>query len=95
MTSHEWKGEAHRVLPRFYQRNLQAAAVKRPAPTPAAPQPAPAVAEGLLVGREGELRGIPVIGRGVGGASDGSDPLRALIAKQPRDDAGTASAAWV
>lgn len=30
-----------------------------------------------------QLRGIPAIGRGVGGAIAGSDPLRKLMRKQP------------
>jgi len=31
-----------------------------------------------------DLRGLPAIGRGVSGAVRGSQPERALIAKQPR-----------
>lgn len=74
----EWRGEAHRVLPRYFQRELRASAATRTPPTPAAPiRTATTPVDGLA----GELRGIPAIGRGVGGAIAGTDPFRAAANK--------------
>lgn len=36
-------------------------------------------------GDERKLRGIPCLAPGVGNTIHGTDPLRALLAKQPRD----------
>ncbi len=36
-------------------------------------------------GDERKLRGIPCLAQGVGNTIHGTDPLRALLAKQPRD----------
>ncbi len=36
-------------------------------------------------GDEQRLRGIPCLAQGVGNTIAGTDPLRALLAKQPRD----------
>lgn len=47
--------------------------------------PAPKAAAGVTSGGdERRLRGLPAIGRGVSGALEGSDPLKALLAKESR-----------
>lgn len=74
MTEQEWRGEAHRVLPRYFERNLRAEAATRPAP--AQPSSASMTMAGLA--SEGALRGIPAIGRGVSGAIAGTNPLHAI-----------------
>lgn len=40
--------------------------------------------EAVLPGSAGDLRAIPVVSRGVPGAVPGSDPERALLAKERR-----------
>jgi hypothetical protein len=39
-----------------------------------------------LAGDERKLRGIPVLARGCGSAIPGTQPLQALMAKQPKND---------
>ena len=42
------------------------------------------VAYATLAGDERRLRGLPAVARGVSGASPGTDPVGALMRKQPR-----------
>ena len=40
---------------------------------------------GVAGGDKRQLRGLPTVAPGVAGVAPGTDPLRALLAKQPRD----------
>lgn len=81
-----WRGEAHRVLPRYFDRNRRVEAVRRaPAAVAVAAEPAAPSFKGdaLLVDQQ-RLRGIPAIGRGVSGAIASTDPFRGAVERARR-----------
>lgn len=53
--------------------------------TAASDAPLIAARGATAAGDERKLRGIPCLAPGVGNTIQGTDPLRALMAKQPRD----------
>lgn len=54
------------------------------------PAPDPKLYRGTAAGDERRLRGLPAIARGTRGAIAGTDPLRALLAKERRNGRGRA-----
>ena len=49
------------------------------------PAPDPKLYRGTAAGDERRLRGLPAVARGTSGAIAGTDPLRALLAKERRN----------
>lgn len=74
-----------RILPRFTDTRLQdEAKLARILLETGEPAPPPTAQRATLPGDTRRLRGIPVAG-GATGTSPGTDPLAALLTKQPRD----------
>lgn len=78
------------MLPRFFERglavqNARCVAKSSPAAADEVDEPPRFRGDALLVDRQ-RLRGIPAISRGVAGAVAGTDPYRALAAKETRSD---------
>ena len=73
-------------LPRAYRRQLQALDLEKVMRLVAeAVDETPESAAGSTAGGDGRrVRGIPSVGRGVSGAIGGTDPMRALLAKERR-----------
>jgi hypothetical protein len=72
-----------RPLPRAFRKQQEALDMQKVAKI-VGESTEPTSSAGVTAGGDGRrLRGIPVVG-GTGGAVFGTDPLRALLAKEPR-----------
>jgi hypothetical protein len=72
----------HRVLPRFRSEADEETRQKRIAAIvleSGEPAPIRRPTDATTPGDQRQLRGIPVVGRGVGGTSPGSDPLAEIL----------------